>query len=521
MGSLEGPKLVASILFALLILEASGFVIPRAWDTDEDRMPDWVEVIVGTDPEKMDTDMDGLMDGSERSFGTDPLNPDTDGDGIADGVEVLEGGDPLVPSPLLAIVLKERDLERFYDELSVLEVDGLLDQAEESLVEYVLSCLHGGLVPEGSEKYYDERIVRTLVENVVASSLEDRAVSREEAEALTALTKLPPDLQQDVILSGMLSDRALREDWDGDGFSNLEEVTGGFNPLNPLEHPGTGRSVRYFVLIQGAGLHGGNLLFLYHMIRMLGVPDDRILLYISPLSLSDELGRDSTMLMRENLARRWAGPFRVGQYMSDEEYGDRAAGRESLGPVQIDGLIGAELSVEDILRGIRGLRVDGDDLLVVVVDAHHLKGEEGFRLAEGEFLSVRDLLEAVRDLAPGRAVVVLNGCMPEGLLSDLPELNETLILLTAGDGEIIDGEYTRIFESLVFAPLYPKFYGAFARKPATAAGALEFFARSLRAEGYPGYSPSMLCLGCSKQWGEENFVRWTRFHSPRSSRQPP
>ncbi|RLG47342.1 MAG: hypothetical protein DRO06_02985, partial [Thermoproteota archaeon] len=141
--------------------------------------------------------------------------------------------------------------------------------------------------------------------------------------------------------------------------------------------------------------------------------------------------------------------------------------------------------------------------------------------AEGEFLPVGDLLEAIRDLAPGRAVVVLNGCMPEGLLADLPELSETLILLTAGDGEIIDGEYTRIFESLVFSPLYPSFYGAFSRRPATASGALEFFSRSVAAEGYPSYSPSLICLGCSREWGRENFVRWTSFHLPRSPRQPP
>ncbi|RLG47544.1 MAG: hypothetical protein DRO06_02695, partial [Thermoproteota archaeon] len=350
MGSLEGPKLVASVLLALVVLEAGGYVVPRAWDTDEDGMPDWVEVLTGTDPEKMDTDMDGLMDGSEGSFSTDPLDPDTDGDGIPDGVEVLEGGDPAVPSPLLALVLEDEDLERYYEDLSVLEVDGVLDETEREFVEYVRFCLRGGLVPEGSESYYDERIVRALVEEAIASVLEDRRVSRREAEALAALKEFPPDLQQDVMLSGMLSERALGEDWDGDGFSNLEELEGGSNPLNPLERPGSGRSLRYFVLVQGAGLHGGNMLFLYHMIRMLGIPDGRILLYMSPLSLSDELGRDSTMLLRENIARRWAGPFRVGQYMSDEEYGERAAGRESFGPVQIDGLIGEDVSVEDILR---------------------------------------------------------------------------------------------------------------------------------------------------------------------------
>lgn len=91
-------------------------------DSDGDGIPDWLEVMIGTDPFDPDTDGDGLTDGEEfwifftdpfnrdtdydgltdgdevHRWGTDPLNPDTDGGGVYDGHEVIEDGtDPLNP----------------------------------------------------------------------------------------------------------------------------------------------------------------------------------------------------------------------------------------------------------------------------------------------------------------------------------------------------------------------------------------------------------------------------------------
>ncbi|MBN1280220.1 MAG: Ig-like domain repeat protein [Candidatus Thermoplasmatota archaeon] len=78
------------------------------YDSDNDNVPDGVELKNGTDPANPDTDGDGLLDGQECTCGacchggscalctcgqkTNPLNPDSDGDGILDSQEAGESG---------------------------------------------------------------------------------------------------------------------------------------------------------------------------------------------------------------------------------------------------------------------------------------------------------------------------------------------------------------------------------------------------------------------------------------------
>ena len=65
-------------------------------DSDEDRLSNRQEITLGTNPQKADTDGDTLSDGDEVNvYHTDPLVPDTDGDRLDDGDEVMFGEDPL------------------------------------------------------------------------------------------------------------------------------------------------------------------------------------------------------------------------------------------------------------------------------------------------------------------------------------------------------------------------------------------------------------------------------------------
>jgi hypothetical protein len=83
---------------------------PTNPDTDFDNINDWIEVKFGMDPLKMDmingcnpvadTDEDRLFDCEERVLGTDPCILDTDGDGLPDLVELNAGTNPLVPEDL-------------------------------------------------------------------------------------------------------------------------------------------------------------------------------------------------------------------------------------------------------------------------------------------------------------------------------------------------------------------------------------------------------------------------------------
>ncbi|MSU62107.1 MAG: hypothetical protein EXS31_06885 [Pedosphaera sp.] len=75
------------------------FWVVGGQDTDQDGIPDDIELLLGLDPKQPSTLNDGVLDGDrdadgdglpnswEILFGYDPRNPDSDGNGIADGQE--------------------------------------------------------------------------------------------------------------------------------------------------------------------------------------------------------------------------------------------------------------------------------------------------------------------------------------------------------------------------------------------------------------------------------------------------
>ena len=71
-------------------------ILDRDEDPDEDGLTNIQEANYGTNMIVRDTDHDNLTDYEEViTYHTDPLNSDTDGDGVNDGTEVAIGSDPL------------------------------------------------------------------------------------------------------------------------------------------------------------------------------------------------------------------------------------------------------------------------------------------------------------------------------------------------------------------------------------------------------------------------------------------
>jgi len=81
-------------------------------DSDQDGLPDSVELLLGLDPHNPDSDGNGIKDGDEDSdgdgltnrqeilFGTNPALADSDGDGWNDEAEITAGTDPLDPKSM-------------------------------------------------------------------------------------------------------------------------------------------------------------------------------------------------------------------------------------------------------------------------------------------------------------------------------------------------------------------------------------------------------------------------------------
>lgn len=76
----------------------ASFNMREAPDTDGDLLPDWWEILWGTDPDTPDAaedhDNDGLITLIEWERGTNPLDPDTDDGGESDGSETGDPHDP-------------------------------------------------------------------------------------------------------------------------------------------------------------------------------------------------------------------------------------------------------------------------------------------------------------------------------------------------------------------------------------------------------------------------------------------
>jgi hypothetical protein len=129
----------------------SAYIYTISIDTDEDGIPDHIEIYGCTNPEDADTDDDGIVDGDEDinwngivdPDETDPCNIDSDGDEIHDGTEqgvtLADIGiytntnvfqPDLDPSTTTNALLADTDGDRFDDGVEDLNHNGQVDAGE-------------------------------------------------------------------------------------------------------------------------------------------------------------------------------------------------------------------------------------------------------------------------------------------------------------------------------------------------------------------------------------------------------
>ncbi len=82
----------------ILPIQVPGFsLVGGTWpssDADNDGLPNWREIELGTDPLNPDTNGDGIRDGAAVASGLSPTNVDMDGDGLTNASELASGTDP-------------------------------------------------------------------------------------------------------------------------------------------------------------------------------------------------------------------------------------------------------------------------------------------------------------------------------------------------------------------------------------------------------------------------------------------
>ncbi len=453
-----------------------------------------VELVGMRLPQLTDSDGDGLVDLREVSMGTDPTRIDTDMDGLSDGLEVELRSNPLLPSPAMVSILSlGMDPALYRSGLSVMDLDGRLSPEEAEFLRALARAI--SMISNSSVyPYLTDEMRGEAVRSVISAATRDGRISGSEARALAALKDLPPDVRLAAYAFGLPSDENLPLDWDLDGASNLEEVLSGSNPFTDLEGPDSeNRSDLYLIAIQGRGPPASNIFLIYHMAALWGLRPENSRIIISRNSTSTA-GVDSTWILWQQISRPEVGPFRVGEYTTSEVYG-RRFGADSLGPVPVWQYL--EDLEGDPLRDV-DVTPDANDRILIVLDGHHAPGSGCLSLSGRISVSPREVSEFLSRLRFGIAYVIINACQGSDLLDEFPPTSggRVVVVTTSSIGQLVDGEYTRIFESLSLSPFSPNYYSSVtSRAPWTLIGALEFFSSTFGSDSGIEITPSWRLLG--------------------------
>jgi len=205
------------------LLEPLNVSLCTSPDSDDDGLPNIIELDLGTDTTDPDSDDDGLTDGfevgPERVFDPavdpDPLNPDSDGDGILDGEEYALGTSPVSSDS---------------------DGDGLLDSLELELgTDLTLADTDGDGLDDGLEVEVGSGPLDTDSDDDGALDSEERQ-PLEDSDGDGLINLLDPDSDNDGLNDGLeIGVLAPSADTDLNAFNFWPDadVTTTTDPLNP------------------------------------------------------------------------------------------------------------------------------------------------------------------------------------------------------------------------------------------------------------------------------------------------
>lgn len=369
---------------------------------------------------------------------------------------------PINSNPATAYA-SNNGLSHLVQRLEVLGQDGILDENEKGFIDH-LRFISSSLIPEGVRQYYTNEDVASLQKKLVDSVLNDKQVSNLEATALQYLRGFSRfNIQRDIIYSGMIDDKFLLEDWDGDKsqtgepLTNITELKQGTNPLNELETVPTNPSERYAVIAAFSNvfpspkdpsiliptdLIAHDALEFYHLLRKNGYDDDHITLFL--YRIDQDLKEIGPGLPIPKPISETVAPLRTRILPDDDPLwkgDDEWAGKNllsDLGSVKID-YDTNDVTTLNFLNAVSSLPTDDNDDIFMYYASHGVgtstPGEgaiaftagpgkldsywQGFKLYD-IFMRHYLLNKAIQNIrAYGRLVIMQDGCNTGAVLKDL------------------------------------------------------------------------------------------------------
>ncbi|MFH1473662.1 MAG: hypothetical protein ABIE55_02090 [Candidatus Aenigmatarchaeota archaeon] len=321
------------------------------------------------------------------------------------------------------------------EKLRPLGIDGIMSENERALVDSV-AYVGSGLIPANLRVYYKNQEVQDIQSNLIDSVLSDGNVSSVETEAMQKLPSERWYVARDVIDSGMVSENALKENWDKSGPTNIAEIRQGTNPLNDLEDDSSNLSERHAILVNNGGIpsSAGRILGLYHILKKNGYSDDKINLSFSlekPRYNENQLSVEKDVGLLDGI--EWLKDNFKGNLLKDYN-------------VEVDHRDG-EITPIAFLNWIRELKTDDNDTIFIYYGGHG-PGP----LGPVESVLAKDMNVALNSKSYGRGVFINESCGAESYLKQLIEPNQlrnTAAIGTSSVGENVGAVFTDNFMPLV------------------------------------------------------------------------